>query len=161
MWKTIRNATTNEILKTAFTPLSFTGITGAYSKLSMANYDGKVFSYWLDNQSANSTRTLTLPLYSNSTTLIGIFKTGDALCGFTSLTYTGTEAQPDLPVNAASLSGNQIWHMWMMVYPQTTNSLETTYKLYATNGHQNLVFDHWSDNGSTERIRTLTINEAT
>lgn len=49
--------------------------------------------------------------------------------------------------------------MWTIIDPQPADSSGTTYKVYASN-YQNLVFDHWSDNGSTDRIRTITIGEA-
>ena len=157
LWTTIRS-NDGTLIESGFTPMSFAGIAGSSYKVTVANYDGKVFSKWQDDNSTSKTRTITL---ASNTTLTAIYDIGDALRGFTSLAYTGTSEQPDLTVNATTLEGNKPLHMWTLIYPQSTNSSGTTYKLYATNGYQNLIFDHWSDNGSTDRIRTLTINEAT
>jgi hypothetical protein len=52
--------------------------------------------------------------------------------------------------------------MWTIISPHKSSEHGTaTYRVYATNGYQNLKFDHWADNGSTDRIRTLTIEENT
>ena len=49
--------------------------------------------------------------------------------------------------------------MWTIIDPLSSDSSGTTYKVYASN-HQDRVFDHWDD-GSTDRIRTLTISADT
>lgn len=151
------------LLESGFTPMTFIAgnnvtTTAAY-KVTIANYDGRLFQHWEDG-SISKTRMIS-NLIDENKTLIATFDQGDSIRGFTSLTYSGTAEQPDLTVNAKSLDGNQTLHMWAIIDPQFTNSSGTTYKIYATNGYQNLTFDHWSDNGSTDRVRTLTIDRAT
>ena len=51
--------------------------------------------------------------------------------------------------------------MWTVIDPQSRGASWTmTYKVYADN-YQSTVLDHWSDDGSTDRIRTVTITNAT
>ena len=93
------------------------------------------------------------------------YDTGHSLRGFSPLTYNGTLKQPDLTVNAVALEGNQTIHMWTVINPQSANATASvgsaTYKVYARDGYQNLIFDHWKDSGSTNRIRTLTTDKPT
>jgi hypothetical protein len=154
VWTVIRHATDGTVVQTGFTPLTFNGDSGIEYKVSVANYDGKIFHSWEDGI-AKSSRMINL---ASDTTITATYDTGDSLRGFTSLTYAGTEEQPDLTVNAVSLDGNKTLHMWTVIDPQTTDAPITTYKVYASN-YQNIVFDHWSDDGSADRIRTLTIGE--
>jgi YVTN family beta-propeller protein len=154
MWTVIRSAD-GDILKTGFTPLTFTGISGNSYKVSVANYDGKIFKEWEDG-SASKMRTINL---SSDTTLTATYDTGDTLRGFTSLTYTGTGQQPDLTVNATTLDGSKVLHMWTIIDPQSIDESGTTYKVYIHN-YQDRIFDHWED-GSMDRVRTLTISEDT
>lgn len=58
-----------------------------------------------------------------------------------------------------SLDGNEILRMWTIIDPQSSDADSSTYRVYATNGYQNLTFDHWED-GSTNRVRTLSMEEA-
>lgn len=152
VWTVIRSAD-GTVLKTGFTPLTFTGTFGTTFRVSVANYDGKVFHHWQDG-SAERTRTVGLTANTTST---AVYDTGDSLRGFTPLAYT--EKQPNLTVNATTLGDSRTLHMWAIIDPQSTNSSGTTYKVYAGN-YQDIVFDHWSD-GSRDRIRTLTIGENT
>lgn len=153
MWTTIRTLD-GTLVKSGFTPLTFVGNAGVY-KVRVADYDGKIFQYWqgtgTPSRSNNIART-------SDTTLTAVYDTGDALRGFTSLTYTGTAEQPDLTVNAVSLDGSRTLHMWTIIDPQSTDANGTTYKVYASN-YKDRVFDHWED-GSTDRVRTLTTEEA-
>lgn len=160
MWTTIRTSN-GTLVKSGFTPLTFSGSTGTVYTVSVANYDGRLFARWQDNGSTINSRSVML---SSNSTLIAVYNVNDALRGFTSLTYTGTAEQPDLTVNALSIDANKTLHMWTIIDPQsTTNSsgtTATTYKVYASN-YLDRVFDHWGDNGSRDRIRTITIGEAT
>lgn len=151
MWTVIRS-TDGTILETGFSPLTFTGTSGTDYKVSVANYDGKVF-HWEDD-SINSSRTIML---SEDATITATYDTGDTLRGFTLLTYTGTADQPDLTVTAVSLDEGETLHMWTLIDPQSSDKSETTYKVYASN-YETLIFDHWED-GSTDRVRTLTTEE--
>jgi Tol biopolymer transport system component len=156
VWTVIRNATNGTLVQTGFTPLAFIGDPGAEYKVAVANYDGRIFHHWQEDDSTNIGRTVRL---TTNETITATFELGDSLRGFTSLAYTGTEEQPDLTVNATSIDGSKVLHMWTIIDPQTTNSSGTSYKVYASN-YKDRLFDHWDD-GSKDRIRTLTIGEAT
>ena len=88
-------------------------------------------------------------------------QTSDKLKGFASLTFTGTTEQPDLTVKAATLDGSKLLRMWIAIDPQSSDASAgtTTYKVHASD-YRDRHFDHWED-GSTERIRSLTISTDT
>jgi dipeptidyl aminopeptidase/acylaminoacyl peptidase len=159
-WTAIRNATNGMVIDTGFTPLTFIGDSSSEYKVSVANYDGRIFSSWKDDAAITSnSRVISL---ASDIELTATFDLGDSLRGFTSFTYAGTEEQQhDLTVNAFSLDDNRTLHMWTIVDPQSSDALAgtTTYKVYASN-YKDRVFDHWED-GSTDRIRTVTIDGAT
>jgi Tol biopolymer transport system component len=174
VWTTIRNSTDGTVIETGYTPMTFTGFAGKEYRVTVANYDGKVFSKWQDNGSTSKSRIVKLssPAGANiiAATLTAVYDTGNSLRGFTPLTYAGATAkqqQPSLTVNAVTMEGNKTLQMWTTIDPlSTTNSSGgggggAKYKVYATNGYQNLTFDHWGDNGSTDRVRTLTIDKNT
>jgi hypothetical protein len=102
-------------------------------------------------------RPRTVMIRGDTTALTATYDLGDSLHDFTPLTHA-TAGQPDLTVNALSLDG-EVLYMWTTIDPQSTDSSGTTYKVYVHN-YQGLIFDHWEDD-STDRIRTLTIEEAT
>jgi TolB protein len=159
VWTELLTPDGSIVIKSGFTPLTMPDLAeGDRFKVKMSNYDGEVFQHWQDNNSTDGSRIVNL---SADTNLTAVYDTGDSLRGFTLLTYTGTKEQPDLTVNALTTDGNKTLHMWTIIDPESTNASGTTYKVYATNGYQNLIFDHWSDNGSTDRVRTLTIDKAT
>jgi hypothetical protein len=167
VWTTVQSMDGIPV-KSGFTPLTVEGLKEGQYKVTVANYDGKSFSKWQDNSSTSSTRIVTIPVATpsfsnnnNTSTLTAIYNLR-GFPGFTPLTYMGAKSQPRLTVNATTLDGNEILHMWIIIDPQIPNTINgTTYKVYATNGYQNLTFDHWGDNGSTDRVRTLTIGQPT
>lgn len=97
------------------------------------------------------------------------------LKGYAPLTYAGTTTtggqpqQPSLTVQATTLDGsNKSLRMWIIItpLPQASNDgggsgtpATSTYKIYASD-YRDRQFDHWED-GSTNRIRTVTITEDT
>ena len=139
---------------TGFTPLAFTGPVGEY-KVKVSNYDGRIFSQWEDGSTGRE-RIITL---SADATVTAEYDPGDSLRGYTSLTFTGTQEQPDLTVGAVKMGGSQELHMWTIIDPQSTGASGTTYKVIV-HSYKDRVFDHWED-GSTSRTRTLTIDENT
>ena len=162
VWTVIRATTNDTLAKTGYTPFAFNGSTNTSYKVSVANYDGKVFKYWKDTGSTDGTRTVDNLTSAANTTLTAVYDTGKSLRGSTSLTYTGTNGQPNLTIDAVTMDGgNRTLQMWTIIDPQESKGISTTYKVYATNGYQNLKFDHWSDNGSKDRFRTLTIGQDT
>lgn len=156
MWITVRTPD-GTLLKSGFTPLTFSGNPNAAYKVSVANYDGRIFQHWEDG-STSKARTIS-SLNEEDRTLTATFDQGDSIRGYTSLTYAGTPEQPDLTVNATTLDGSRTLHMWIIIDPQSSNATGTTYKVYASN-YKDRVFNHWGD-GSTDRIRTLTIEQDT
>lgn len=155
MRTTIRSIPDGALLKAGFTPFSFTGAAGISYKVTVSNYDSRIFSNW-ENGSGGNSRTIGLPA---NTTLTAAYDAGNSMRGFTPLTYAGTTEQPDLTVNATSIDGTKTLHMWTIIDPLSTNSSGTTYKVYASN-YLDRVFDHWSD-GNKDRVRTLTIDKPT
>lgn len=164
VYTVIRSVADGTILKTGFTPFTFTGNAGTEYKVSVANFDGKAFKHWEDGSTSH---TRTINLGTTATTIVASYRTGHSLRGFTPLTYNGTNGMPDLTVEAKILNSgsNKTLHMWTLISPQTSSSAlgtaTATYRVYATNGYQNLVFDHWGDSGSTDRIRDITISKDT
>jgi hypothetical protein len=154
MWTVIRLASDGTVLQSGFTPLQFSGDTGTDYRVSVANYNGIVFSKWQDDESTDRSRTINL---SSDTVLTAIYDTGAVLKGFTSLTYPGTTESPSLTVNAVNLDGSNTLHMWTVIDSQTTDESGTTYKVHIHN-YQDIIFDHWEDD-STDMVRILTITE--
>jgi hypothetical protein len=159
VWTTIRHPVNGTIVQTGFTPFPFEGISGAEYEVSVANYDGKSFHHWQDNGETNNFRRINL---NAETKLVARYDTGDSLRGFTPIAFAGSEQQPDLHVNAVTIEGNEALQMYAIIDPQPSSSggaSETTYKVYAGD-YQDKLFDHWED-GSEDRVRTLTIDEDT
>jgi hypothetical protein len=158
VWTTI-HSTNGTLVGSGYSPLSFAGEADESYKVIVADYDGKVFQHWKDNNSTNRTRTIHMSSASaeeNITTVTAVYDTGDALRGITPLNYTGTEEQPNLTVHALT-TDNQTLHMYSIIDPQSSNSSGTTYKVYAGN-YQDKIFDHWEDD-STDSVRLLTISD--
>lgn len=153
LWTTIHNMD-GTLLESGFTPMTFTGSAGTDYKVSVANYDGKTFQHWQDdNNNTSKSRIITL---ASDTTLIAVYDTGNALRGFTPLRYADTAHQRNLNISAMNLDTNEILHMWVVIDPISSDASGTTYRVYATNGYKNLTFDHWAD-GSTDRVKTITV----
>ena len=175
LWSVVRTTGSYPtVVDTGFTPFSFAGNSGTEYDISVADYDGKIFQNWEDGITER-TRSIVLPSGPDrNITLTAMYDTGDALRGFSTLIYTGTEQQPDLTVNAALLgngddkeeeeANSTPLQMWTVIDPQdlvNVNATATTYKVYATNGYGNVTFDHWGDSDSTNRIHTLTLDNET
>lgn len=176
----ISDARNGTLLKSGFTPLTFIGSGSAEYKVQVANYDGRVFKQWKDG-SKEKMRLVTLPSNSNGVTITATYDPSNSQRGFTPLTYTDTgkiKVQQHLTVQAISIEGNVTLHMWAIIDPQLkansnqeqmsqsssggsnvngmTGTTSTTYRIYAHN-YKDIIFDHWSDNGSKDRIRDITI----
>jgi WD40 repeat protein len=169
VWTTIHDGTGGAVLKKGFTPLTFQGLPGAEYVVTVANYDGKEFVRWQDDDGNDGTsKSKTVRLHAGNTTtmtLTAIYDTGDSMRGFTPLTFAGAgEGQPDLTVNAVLVfEGERQLQMWTVIDPQLAPDASAgpamTFKLYASD-YQDKMFYQWSD-GSKDRIRTLTIEEDT
>jgi spherulation-specific family 4 protein len=154
IWTTIKNSD-GTILKTGYTPLSFTAKSGATYQVSVSNYNNYAFDHW-DNGSTSSTRTISS--VSKDATLTAYYSTGPK--------------QVSLSVKSAGLTGTSINGLWVEVYSSTGSLLKTGYTplAYTVNSGQsytvimgewqNYVFDHW-DNGSTSKSRSISISQDT
>ena len=154
----VRTTDGSTVLKEGYTPMTFTGEAGKEYRITVRNYDGRIFDHWEDG---STSMTRAFPLPSGNATITATYDPGDSLRGYTSLTYAGSEAQPDLTVNATRLGDNKELRIWTIIDPQEsgnpTNS--TTYKVIV-HSFQDRIFDHWED-GSTSRTRTLEISADT
>lgn len=141
--------------ETGFTPLSKEASSGTSFTVTVHDYQDIVFDHWEDG-STERTRTVEL---GDDTTITAFYNTGNSVKGFTPLTYTGTEEEPDLTVEALSLADGHALHMWTRIVAEETSESGTTY-MVTVHDYLDRQFDHWED-GSTERTRTLTIAEDT
>ena len=140
MWTTIRTPD-GILLKSGFTPLTFTGIAGTEYKVSVANYFGKSFQHWQDDGSTSKSRIITL---TSDTTLTAMYQT--AQIGFTPMSVSG---RGPIIVNAVSLDDGRELHMWTIAVSTQFESI--TIRVH---DYKDIVFDHWED-GSTERMRSV------
>jgi hypothetical protein len=137
-------------VKTGFTPLSYTGVPGAY-EVAVSNYQNYEFDHW-ESGGQNNVRQI-------------------SVSGDVKLTaYYGTEqSEVNLTIRTAALDGSSIRGLWTVVKesggPQTTGFSPVSHdaesgKRYTitVSDYRNYVFDHW-DNGSKNRSRTLTVND--
>lgn len=152
MWTSIDPPDTSP--QSGFAPNTVTAPAGDYVVMAQ-DYGVITFDHWEDGSTAR-TRIITL---TDDTTLTALYNTNSLLRGFTTLTYTGTEAQPDLTVQALSLGDGHPLRMWTYISAGPTTPEGTEYSVTVHN-YRDRVFDHWED-GSNERVRNLTIGEAT
>lgn len=144
-----------EYFGSGYTPLTFPGTSGETYIVMMSDYDGIAFDQWEDG-STERTRTITLADDTETTLLTAHYDTGMSMRGVTPITYEDTG--PSLTVEA--MQGDETLNIWTIIDPQPgADDSQATYTVYAGN-YQRYIFDSWSD-GSTDRIRTLTIDEDT
>ena len=145
LWTTISSGGT--VLKTGFTPLTYTANAGTTYQVTVANYQNDVFDHWQDG-TKNSAVTVTP---SAATTLTAYYQTGPTVVS--------------VSVNSVGLTGSPVSGLWTVVTNSggSTTTGFTPVAYTATAGstltvtvgdYQNYVFDHWA-NGSTSRTITL------
>jgi hypothetical protein len=150
MWTTVDPP--NAGPQSGFAPNAVTAPAGNFI-VAVQDYGSITFDHWSDG-STSRTRSISL---SDDTTLTALYNMNSAR-GFTTLTYAGSEEQPDLTVQAQSIADGRSLRMWTYITAGPTTEEGTQYTVTVHN-YLDRVFDHWED-GSTERIRTLTIEEA-
>jgi plastocyanin len=156
MWTSVelfRSGNTGATIS-SFSPASFGLDMGVAYPVTVSDYLDSKFSHW-ENESTERTRLITL---SENTTITAYYQSGKSIRGFTSLTYEGTGTEPDLTVSASTIDGKQL-HMWTRIQNLETTEDGTTYTV-TPRDFMGRYFDHWED-GSTQRTRTLTIDEDT
>lgn len=137
-------------MQTGFTNSTSTGYLGSAYKVTASDYLGIVFDHWEDG---TTSRSRTVILNENSKELRAYYRTTDPLMALTPATYV-TKDGLDLTVNAALLGADGTsLDMWAVVQSYGSGKYEMIVRDYG-----NYVFDHW-ENGSTDRTRTLTIDE--
>lgn len=108
-----------------------------------------------------------MTLSSADVVLTAFYTTFSSKSGFAPLPYVNAELHPpigtvrlgpDLTVNAVSLDGSRELHMWTII--KAENKIDSTTYTVAASNNKDRIFDHWED-GSTDRIRSLTINANT
>lgn len=154
MWASVVTQSTGSgyAFVSSFTPTSFPLDARNMYSVTVADYLDSKFSRWEDG---STSRTRTIELSAN-TTLTAYYESGNSLRGFTTLTYSGSDEEPDLTVNAVSLDGEAL-HMWTRIQSVETSESGTTYAITVSD-YSSYYFDHWDD-GSTDRTRILTTGE--
>jgi hypothetical protein len=149
LWTVVKKD--NTIVKTGYTPLTYTALVGSTYEVSVTNYQSYVFDHW-DSGSKSSTRQLTV---NADTTLTAYYTTGP-----TEVTLT---------IKTADLDGSTITGLWTVISGAGSATGFSPLSYTATTGAQytitmdewqNYEFDHW-DNGSTNKSRTIVPNSNT
>jgi hypothetical protein len=156
MWITIQQ--NGSTVKTGFTPLTFSGVTGSTYTVVAHDYDagGISFDHW-GNGSTNKARTVTL---NSDVWFDAFYATSAPVQEETATTY-------NLAVKSADASGNAITGYYTTIKtgsttvktgftPLTHEASQGTYTV-SVSDYGSFAFDHWED-GSTSRTRTLTLD---
>lgn len=151
-------------VKSGFTPMIFTAEAESKFNVVVSDFIGKQFSHWADG---SKDRAHTVE-FSTSNPVVAYFDTDSAIRGFSPLSYSVTNKEASLTVKAVAGDNATILHMWTIIQPVNTSSsssnstttMNKTYKVHVSDFQDN-VFDHWQDNGSTNRTRVVTISEPT
>jgi hypothetical protein len=136
------------IVKTGYTPLTYTAQAGSTYEVSVSNYMSYAFDHW-ESGSRSST---TLVTVSADTTMTAYYST--------------EPTKVTLSVKSVGLNGSPITGLWTVVSGEGSTTGFTPLSYTANSGSeymitmgewQNYKFDHW-DNGSTSKTRTITPN---
>ncbi|WP_337862425.1 spherulation-specific family 4 protein, partial [Nitrososphaera sp.] len=151
MYAEIRSG--NTVVKSGFTPISYTGATGGTYVVTVWDYQNLVFDHW-GNGSTGNPRTVSL---NGDITATAYYRTGSA----------SSSPTKNLTVNAHSASGGQL-NMWTTIQSggSTVRTGFTPLSFAGTTGATYTVtvsdygsntFGQW-ENGSTSRTRSVTLN---
>ena len=143
----------NSTIQKSFTNSTYIGFVGSAYKVTAApDYAGMVFDHWEDGSTRNSR---TVILDGGNKELTAHYRTAaNSVRALTPATHLSEDDRLDLTVNAVTPDGSSL-NMWAIIQQEGNG----TYKVFA-HDYAGYSFDHWED-GSTSRIRTLTIKEAT
>ena len=140
----------NSTIKAAFTNSAYVGYVGSAYKVTASDYAGMAFDHWEDG---TTSRSRTIMLYGDRD-ITAYYNTGNSVMALTPAVHVSKDEGADLTVNTVSLDGADL-NMWSIVQPQGAGR----YTVFV-HDYDGYTFDHWED-GSTNRTRTLTIEEAT
>jgi PKD repeat protein len=140
----------NSMIKAAFTNSTYVGYVGSAYEVTVSDYAGIVFDHWEDG---TTSRSRTIMLYGDKD-ITAYYNTGNSVMALTPAVHVSKDEGADLTVNTVSLDGADL-NMWSIVQPQGAGR----YTVFV-HDYDGYTFDHWEDE-STNRTRTLTIEEAT
>jgi len=135
------------VVKTGFSPVSFTLKSGQTYQVSVADYGDYTFDHWNDGSTSRQ-KTVT---GGQATTLTAYYK-------------TSAPKEVTLTVKTVRLDGSAITGLWITIsgsgsatgYSPLSYTAKAGSQYTVTAGEwQNYKFDHW-ENGSTSRSRTIT-----
>jgi len=135
------------VVKTGFSPVSFTLKSGQTYQVSVADYGDYTFDHWNDGSTSRQ-KTVT---GGQATTLTAYYK-------------TSAPKEVTLTVKTVRLDGSTITGLWITIsgsgsatgYSPLSYTAKAGSQYTVTAGEwQNYKFDHW-ENGSTSRSRTIT-----
>jgi hypothetical protein len=167
MWIVIQQ--NGATVKTGFTPLTFAGTTGTTYSVQAQDYTaGNIFFDHWENGSTNRARSVTL----SSDVSITAFYTTTAPSSSTSSTVNTTPSTYALTVNSMDMYGKAVNGLWTVISASGSTvktgftplsfagSAGTTYSVTVSD-YSSTLFDHWQDNGSTVRAKSVTLNANT
>lgn len=137
------------VIKTAFSPASFTLNSGQTYQVAVSDYGGYAFDHWSDGSTSRQ-KTVT---GGQAATLTAYYKT------------TAPQAAT-LTIRSVGLDGSPITGLWTVIggagsatgFTPLSYTADAGSRYTVTMGEwQNYKFDHW-DNGSTSKSRTVTPN---
>jgi glucose/arabinose dehydrogenase len=158
-WTVLYDANGN-VLKTGFTPVTFTLNAGQQYRIGMGNYGAYYFDHWQDNNATTNPRSVSI---SSNTQLTAVYRTTSSPSPTSMLTVRSVDA-----------TGNPITGYWTVLYDGSNGSVLKTGFTPASftlnSGQQYRIgmgnygayyFDHWQDNNATTNPRSVSINADT
>jgi hypothetical protein len=149
------------VIKTAFSPASFTLNSGQTYQVSVSDYGSYVFDHWNDGSTSRQ-KTVT---GGQTTTLTAYYRTAG------SPTPEPEPEETTLIVKSVDLNGKAITGLWTVIKKDGstvktgytplsyTAQAGSTYEVSVSN-YQSYVFDHW-ESGSKSSTRQVTVNSDT
>ncbi len=147
MYAVIKSGSTT--VKTGYTPLTFSGTTGASYTVQVYNYGQWTFDHW-GNGSTSNPRTVTL---SGDTWATAYYRSGSSTNDLKVNAYTTSGSALSMYTTIKSGSTTVKTGFTPLTYAGTAGS---TYTVSVQN-YGSYVFDHWG-NGSTNPSRSVTLN---
>jgi hypothetical protein len=151
-------------VKTGFTPLSATLAAGTYD-VTVGDYGGYYFNHWSDGTTTRD-HSVTIGT-TGTTTLTAVYSTTAQPPPSSPPPSSPPPSQPSIIVKSVDSSSNPLsgYYTTLSQNGATLSTAFTPATFAVTAGQQytievqdygNYHFDHWADNGSTNRDRTVT-----
>jgi hypothetical protein len=148
------------VISAGFTPVSFALNDGQTYAISASDYGSNYFDHWQDTGDTSRSRTITTS-GSSFVTLTAVYRNTPL--------PPPPSGQYALSVSSVDMNGNAITGLYVTLSQNnavistgfTTASFNLndgqTYQIAVSN-YNNVVFDHWQDDGTTSSVRTVTMN---